>query len=95
MQLKFITFKDRADLVEGDRSNFINDLQTLKNYIADQDVRYFVNIKGVHGERNAPFNTYKDAHVMCEKLLVDGYKRDELFISVSKQQYATSDDIDV
>lgn len=94
MQLKFITFKDRSDLVEGDKSNFINDLPALKSYIADQDVRFFVNIKGVHGCREKPFQTYKDAHIMCEKLLTDGYGRDELFISISKQQTVTADDID-
>lgn len=94
MQLKFTTFKDRVDLVEASPKNFINDLGALKNYIDGFTVCYFVNVKGVKGVHNAPFDTYKDAHIHCEQLVESGYPEKEIYISVMKQDFATADDID-
>lgn len=96
MRLKFTTFKDRGDLLEGAKENFLNTLEELKQYVANGEFAFFVNVKGVHGETNAPFTTYKAAHQYAERLIDEaGYNAKNVYISCVTQQYATADDIDV
>jgi len=95
MRLRFTTFKDRGDLLEGARENFLNTLEELKTYVANGEFAFFVNVKNVHGETNAPFRTYREAHEQAEKLATQGYNPREIYISCVSQQYATADDIDV
>lgn len=96
MRLKFITFKDRGDLLEGAKENFLNTLEELKTYVANGEFAFFVNVKNVHGENNAPFATYKAAHQYAERLVDEaGYNAKNVYISCVTQQYATADDIDV
>ena len=94
MKLAFVTFKDREDLLEGSRENFLNTVEEVKTYISEGEFAFFVNIKGVHGKRNAPFNSYKEAYKYAEGIKAGGTPAKDIFISCVRQETATADDID-
>lgn len=94
MRIPFVVFKDRSDLVEGDKANFLNSIEAVKEYVADKDVAYFVNVKGVSGEHQAPHNTFKAAVEAAEAQKSLGTPSNEIYISVAFQQFASSSDID-
>ena len=94
MKLGFVTFKDREDLLEGSKENFINTLAELKEYINSGEFAFFVNVRGEHGNRNAPFNSYKEAYTFAESIKAKGMLSKDIFISCVRQEIATADDID-
>lgn len=94
MKLGFVTFKDREDLLEGSRENFINTLDELREYISTGEFAFFVNIRGEHGNKNAPYPTYKQAYQYAEGVVAGGTPASNVFISCVRQEIATADDID-
>ena len=94
MRVPFTVFKDRSDLAEGDKANFLNSVEDVKQYTEGRDVAYFVNVRGVHDSKEAPMQSFKEAVQKAENLVSCGTLKGDIFISVSFQEYATSDDID-
>ena len=94
MKVPFIVFKDRGDLVEGDKSNFLNTVEEVRKYTEGRDVAYFVNVRGITDTHEAPVSTFKHAVKKAEDLREIGTAREDIFISVAFQEFATSTDID-
>lgn len=94
MRVPFVVFKDRGDLVEGDKSNFLNTVEEVKDYVEGRDVAYFVNVRGVTDTHEAPVNSFKHALKKAESIRELGTSRENIFISVAFQEFATADDVD-
>ena len=94
MRVRFTTFKDRGDLLEGSRENFLNTVEEVKEYVSKGDFVFFVNIRGVSGEHSAPHQTFRQAYAKAEDIAAGGTPVQDIYISCVSQQVATSDDID-
>ena len=94
MRVPFIVFKDRGDLVEGDKSNFLNTIEEVREYTEGRDVAYFVNVRGITDTHEAPLPNFKSAVKKAEDIRENGTAKENIFISVAFQEYATSEDID-
>lgn len=94
MRVPFVVFKDRGDLIEGDKSNFLNTVEEVKQYTEGRDVAYFVNVRGVTDTHEAPVSSFRHAVKKAEDIRETGTAREDIFISVAFQEFATSDDID-
>lgn len=94
MRVPFVVFKDRGDLIEGDKSNFLNTVEEVRAYTDGRDVAYFVNVRGVTDTHEAPVTSFKHAVKKAEDIRETGTARENIFISVAFQEFATADDID-
>lgn len=96
MKLKYVTFRDRADLIDSHVSdNFVNSLEELKDYISSMaSVKYFVNVRGLKNCKQKPFQNYKEAQLYSDSLVENGYDPADIFIAVLNETVATASDID-